>query len=152
MKLAVIPPLAPMLAKRVTELQAGERLVFEPKWDGFRTIVFKDGAEVILESRDSKPMNRYFPELLEPLAAALPERCGLDGEIVIARAGRLDFEALQLRLHPAASRVKLLAAQTPAAIVFFDLLCEGDADLRGVPQCDRRRRLEALLDGAPAPI
>jgi ATP-dependent DNA ligase len=152
MKLAVSPPLAPMLAKRVTELPDGERLVFEPKWDGFRTIVFKDGAEVLLESRDSKPMNRYFPDLLEPLAAALPERCVLDGEIVIARAGRLDFEALQLRLHPAASRVKLLAAQTPAAIVFFDLLCEGDADLRGVPQRERRRRLETILEGVPAPI
>ncbi len=152
MKLAVSPPVPPMLAKRVTELPSGERLVFEPKWDGFRTIVFKDGAEVLLESRDAKPMNRYFPDLLEPVAAALPDRCVLDGEIVIAQGGRLDFEALQLRLHPAASRVKLLAEQTPAAIVFFDLLCEGDADLRGLPQRERRSRLEAILEGARGPV
>src|SRR4051794_30364053 len=112
MKLAVNPPVPPMLAKRVTALPTGKGLTFEPKWDGFRTLVFRDGEELLLQSRDEKPMNRYFPDLLGPLTEALPERCVLDGEIVIARGNVLDFEALQLRLHPAASRVKLLAEQT----------------------------------------
>src|SRR5262245_5229765 len=109
-----------MLAKRMTELPAGETWIFEPKWDGFRALVFRDGDEILIQSRDEKSLNRYFPELLEPLKTQLPARCVLDGEIVIARDGGLDFDALQLRIHPAASRVKLLAQQTPASTVFFD--------------------------------
>ena len=119
-----------MLAKRVGELPAGGSWIFEPKWDGFRALVFRDGDEMLIQSRDEKSLNRYFPELLEPLAVSLPGRCVLDGEIVVARNGGLDFEALQLRIHPAASRVKLLSEEIPASIVFFDLLCEGERDLR----------------------
>jgi ATP-dependent DNA ligase len=141
-----------MLAKRVAQLPSGEGWTFEPKWDGFRTLVFKDGSEILIQSRDEKPLNRYFPELLGPLAAELPARVVLDGEIVLARGGALDFEALQLRIHPAASRVKLLAEQSPAAIVFFDVLCDGDADLRRVAQRERRQRLESLLARARGPI
>src|SRR5919109_3090683 len=115
-----------MLAKRVAELPVGGDWIFEPKWDGFRALVFRDGEEILIQSRDEKPLNRYFPELLEPLLAALPERSVLDGEIVIVRDNELDFDALQLRLHPAASRVKLLSQQTPSSFVFFDLLCQGD--------------------------
>src|SRR5678815_3142393 len=99
--------------------------IFQPKWDGFRTLIFRDRDELFIQSRDEKPLERYFPELVTPLKTQLPERCVVDGEIVIARDGCLDFEALQLRLHPAASRVKLLAGQIPASVVFFDLLCEG---------------------------
>jgi len=152
MELAVAPPLPPMLAKRVGAIPSGESWVFEPKWDGFRTLVFRDGDEITLQSRDEKPLERYFPELLEPLKRALPARGVLDGEIVIARNGALDFESLQLRLHPAASRVKLLSEQIPASIVFFDLLCEGARDLRGAPFAERRQRLESLLGGAAPPI
>src|SRR4029453_9288332 len=101
-----------------------------PKWDGFRTLVFRDGDEVLLQSRDEKPLNRYFPELIDPLRVALPERCVLDGEIVVVQEEGLDFDALQLRIHPATSRVQLLSKQLPASIVFFDLLSEGDTDLR----------------------
>src|SRR5499427_11102263 len=111
-----------MLAKRVDALPDGEDWTFEPKWDGFRALVFRDGEDILIQSRDEKPLNRYFPELLEPLRSQLPSRCVLDGEIVIANDGRLDFDTLQLRLHPAASRVRLLSQQTPASIVFFDLL------------------------------
>src|SRR3954447_17985622 len=114
MQLPVNPPILPMLAKRVSELpRSGER-IFEPKWDGFRALVFRDGDEILIQSRDEKPLNRYFPELLEPLRAQLPARCVLDGEIVIVRNSGLDFEALQLRLHPAASRVNLLSQQIAA--------------------------------------
>jgi ATP-dependent DNA ligase len=141
-----------MLAKRVDELPDGGTWIFEPKWDGFRALVFRDGDELEIQSRDEKPLNRYFPELVEALRQALPARCVLDGEIVIARDSILDFEALQLRLHPAASRVKLLSTQIPASIVFFDLLCEGDADLRGEPFEARRRRLEELLSAAAPPV
>src|SRR3954451_12187670 len=114
-----------MLAKRVEALPPGEGWIFEPKWDGFRALVFRDGDEVFIQSRDGKPLDRYFPELIPPVLGQLPARCVLDGEIVIARDGGLDFEALQLRLHPAASRVKTLSGQIPSAVVFFDLLCEG---------------------------
>jgi ATP-dependent DNA ligase len=112
-----------MLAKRVGELPDGEDWIFEPKWDGFRALVFRDGDEILIQSRDEKPLNRYFPELLEPLRSQLPTRCVLDGEIVIVKDkdNELDFDALQLRLHPAASRVKLLSGQIPASFVFFDL-------------------------------
>ena len=126
MQLAVNPPVLPMLAKRVDELPSGGEWIFEPKWDGFRALVFRDGDEILIQSRDEKPLNRYFPDLLEPLSAALPKQCVLDGEIVIVTNNGLDFDALQLRLHPAASRVKMLAQQTPASIVFFDLLCHKD--------------------------
>ena len=141
-----------MLAKRVDELPVGGTWIFEPKWDGFRALIFRDREEIEIQSRDEKPLNRYFPELVNMLLSQLPARCVLDGEIVIAKDGGLDFEALQLRLHPAASRVKLLAKQIPASIVFFDLLCVGDHDLRGEPFQKRRQELEALLSSAAPPI
>jgi ATP-dependent DNA ligase len=134
-----------MLSHAADGLPSGDGWLFEPKWDGFRTLVFRDGDEILLQSRDEKPMNRYFPELLAPLAAALPERCVVDGEIVIAGSAGLDFEALLLRIHPAASRVKLLAEQTPASYVAWDLLAIGDEDLREVPLEERRARLEKEL-------
>ena len=141
-----------MLAKRVDDLPEAGAWIFEPKWDGFRALVFRDRDEIQIQSRDEKPLNRYFPELLETLRAQLPARCVLDGEIVIAQNGGLDFEALQLRLHPAASRVQLLSKQIPASIVFFDLLAKGDRDLRGEPFEKRREELEALLSSAAPPI
>jgi ATP-dependent DNA ligase len=150
MRLPFAPPLAPMLASAADTLPAGEGWQFEPKWDGFRTLVFRDGEEILLQSRDEKPMNRYFPELIAPLAAALPERCVADGEIVIRGAAGLDFEALLLRIHPAASRVKLLAEQAPASFVAWDLLALGDEDLREAALAVRRERLERVL-GAGAP-
>lgn len=150
--LLVKPPVLPMLAKRVAELPSGDTWIFEPKWDGFRALIFRDGDEILIQSRDQKSLNRYFPELLETARSQLPKRCVLDGEIVIASNGGLDFEALQLRIHPAASRVKLLSQTTPASIVSFDLLCVGDRDLRGVPFQDRREELVALLSSAAAPI
>jgi len=152
MKLPVSPPILPMLAKRVGELPTGEGWIFEPKWDGFRALIFRDGDEVFIQSRDEKPLNRYFPELIEPLKAQLPERCALDGEIVIAQDGALEFEALQLRLHPAASRVKLLSGQIPASVVFFDLLSEGERNLLKVPFEKRRAELESLLSDLDAPL
>ena len=141
-----------MLAKRVDELPSEGDWVFEPKWDGFRALLFRDGDEILIQSRDEKPLNRYFPELLDPIRASLPSRCVLDGEIVIVKNDELDFDALQLRLHPAASRVNLLSRQTPASFVFFDLLCLGDRDLRGEPFQARRRELESLISMAPPPI
>src|SRR5437879_11788157 len=152
MQLTVNPPILPMLSKRIEELPTGGTWIFEPKWDGFRALVFRDGDEILIQSRDEKSLNRYFPELLDPLRSQLPARCALDGEIVIAKNSGLDFEALQLRLHPAASRVRLLSQEIPASIVFFDLLCEGDRDLRGQPFQSRRRELEALLSSAAPPI
>src|SRR6059058_1140901 len=134
-----------MLSKAADALPDGDGWQFEPKWDGFRTLVFRDGDEIVLQSRDEKPMNRYFPELLTPLAERLPERCVVDGKIVIAGAGGLDFEALLLRIHPAASRVKLLAAETPASYVAWDLLAIDDDDLREVPLEQRRARLEQIV-------
>jgi len=151
-KLAITPPVLPMLAKRVGELPEGDTWIFEPKWDGFRTLIFRDGDEILVQSRDEKSLNRYFPELIETLLAQLPSRCVLDGEIVIANERGLDFDALQLRIHPAASRVEVLAKQTPVSIVFFDLLCEGDQDLRAESFEGRRRRLEALLSYTKPPI
>jgi ATP-dependent DNA ligase len=146
------PPILPMLSKRIAEIPTGEAWIFEPKWDGFRALVFRDGDEVLVQSRDEKSLNRYFPELLEPLREQLPVRCVLDGEIVVAQNGELDFEALQLRIHPAASRVRLLSQQSPASIVFFDLLCEADRDLHCEPFQNRRRELESLLSSAAPPI
>jgi ATP-dependent DNA ligase len=150
--LPVNPPVLPMLAKRVDDLPSAGDWIFEPKWDGFRAIIFRDRDEIEIQSRDEKPLNRYFPDLIEPLRSQLPSRCVLDGEIVIARDGKLDFDALQLRLHPAASRVKLLSQQTPASVVFFDLLCQDSHDLRSEPFEKRRRELEALLVRAKPPL
>jgi ATP-dependent DNA ligase len=141
-----------MLAKRVSELPSGEGWIFEPKWDGFRVLVFRDGDEVFLQSRDEKPLNRYFPELLDPVKAQLPARCVLDGEVVIANHGALDFSGLQQRIHPAASRVAMLAKAMPASIVFFDLLAEGDRDLTSTPFEQRRAELEAILKNASPPL
>ena len=149
---AVPPPVPPMLAKAVDDLPNDAGWLFEPKWDGFRAIVFRDGDEVFTQSRDLKPLDRYFPELAEPFRASLPERCVVDGEIVIAADGALAFEALLLRIHPAESRVRMLAEASPASFVAWDLLALGDEDLRGVPQGERRARLEAALAGATPPV
>ena len=141
-----------MLAKRVGELPTGEGWIFEPKWDGFRALIFRDGDEILIQSRDEKPLDRYFPELALPLKKSLPHRSVLDGEIVIAKNGGLDFEALQLRIHPAASRVQMLSKEIPASIVFFDLLSEGDRDLCSKPFRERRTELETLLANAEPPL
>jgi ATP-dependent DNA ligase len=142
-----------MLAKLARELPPAGEMLFEPKWDGFRCIVFRDGSEVELGSRNERPLTRYFPELMAPLQDELPDRCVLDGEIVIASpGGRLDFDALLQRIHPAAKRINQLAQATPASFVAFDVLALGDEDLRPVPQDERRRRLEAALGGARPPI
>ena len=154
--LPVLPPIKPMLAKAVKDLPlpmshpAG--LLYEPKWDGFRCITFRDGDEVELGSRNERPMTRYFPEVLDAVRRELPERCVVDGEIVIAGPGGLDFEALQQRVHPAESRVRRLAAETPASLVVFDLLALGDDDLRATPLAERRALLEQHLGEVAAPI
>jgi ATP-dependent DNA ligase len=141
-----------MLSKLADGLPEGDGWSFEPKWDGFRALVFREGGEPQLQSRDLKPLNRYFPELLMPLSEQLPLHCVLDGEIVIAGAAGLDFEALLLRIHPAASRAKLLAAQTPASYVAFDLLGLGDEGLMSAPQSARRQKLRQVLQAARPPL
>lgn len=141
-----------MLAKRVDEIPEDGAWIFEPKWDGFRALIFRDGDDLLLQSRDQKPLDRYFPELFDPLKSQLPQRCVLDGEIVIAGPNGLDFDALQLRIHPAASRIKLLSQQIPASVVFFDVLAIGDHDLTGEPFKTRRSELESLLASAKPPI
>src|SRR5579863_6119191 len=153
MDLPVNPPVAPMLARPVGAIPSGD-YVFEPKWDGFRSIVFRDGDEVEIGSRNERPMTRYFPELVAAVLAEMPSRCVIDGEIVLPdfAAGRLDFEALQLRLHPAASRVRLLAAQTPAHFVAFDLLALGDTDYTQRPFAERRAALADALATVKSPI
>src|SRR3984957_10064447 len=153
MDLPVMPPVAPMLAKAVPAIPEGD-YVFEPKWDGFRSIVFRDGNEVEIGSRNERPMTRYFPELVTAFLTELPQRCVIDGEIVLPdfTSGRLDFEALQLRLHPAASRVKLLAAQTPAHFVAFDLLALDDEDYTARPFSQRREALERALATVRSPV
>jgi ATP-dependent DNA ligase len=151
-KLPFDPPIEPMLAKPSDGLPIGDGWLYEPKWDGFRAIVFRDGDEVYTQSRDLKPLDRYFPELADPLRAALPNRCIVDGEVVIERDGELQFESLLLRIHPAASRVRMLAAESPASFVAWDLLAIGDEDLRGAPQGERRERLEAALAGVEPPV
>jgi ATP-dependent DNA ligase len=148
----IAPPIEPMLAKLATELPGGDGLLYEPKWDGFRAIVFRGGGEVFIQSRDLRPLDRYFPELHAALLKGLPDNCVIDGEIVIATAHGLDFDALQLRLHPAASRVAKLAQETPSAFVAFDALAADGQDLRGQPQSERRERLERLLARARPPI
>ncbi|MCB1038867.1 MAG: ATP-dependent DNA ligase [Acidimicrobiales bacterium] len=153
MDLPVMPPLPPMLAKASPALPDAEPGAwwFEPKWDGFRCLVFRDGDEIELGSRNDKPLTRYFPELLDPLRASLPARCVVDGEIVIAGPDGLDFDALQQRIHPAESRVNRLAAETPASFVAFDLVALDDRDLMGAPLSERRSLLEgALADPAPS--
>jgi len=151
-KLPVTPPVAPMLAKLVRELPTGDDLLYEPKWDGFRCIVFRDGDEIELGSRNDRPLTRYFPEILDPLRKSLPPRCVVDGELVIAGEHGLDFDLLSLRIHPAASRVAKLAAETPSSFVAFDLLAEGDDDLRTEPFRERRARLERALKKAKPPV
>src|SRR3954454_12278610 len=150
--LPIEPPLEPMLAKASNGLPDGDGWLFEPKWDGFRAIIFRDGDEVYTQSRDLKPLDRYFPELAAPVKAALPKRCVLDGEVVIARDGALQFESLLLRIHPAASRVKMLAEESPASFVAWDLLALGDEELRQVPEGDRRARLEEPVAPAEPPL
>ena len=152
MALPLTPPIPPMLAKRVDRIPSGSTWSFEPKWDGFRVLVFRDDEEILLQSRDGKSLNRYFPELLDTLHQQLSDRCILDGEIVIASAGGLDFDALQLRVHPAASRVNLLSRQTPASIVFFDLLAVNDRSLTEEPFASRRAQLESLLATTEPPL
>jgi ATP-dependent DNA ligase len=151
-KLPIDPPLEPMLAKPADGLPSGDGWLFEPKWDGFRAIVFRDGDDVLIQSRDLKPLDRYFPELAAPLKASLPERCVVDGEVVISKDGELQFEALLLRIHPAASRVKMLAEESPASFVGWDLLALGDQDLRSTPQGERRALLETAFAGVTAPV
>lgn len=145
MDLPVMPPILPMLAKSVSAVPDSADYSFEPKWDGFRALAFRDGAEIELTSRNTKPLTRYFPELVEALRAALPARCVMDGEIVVAQGGRLEFEVLQERIHPAASRIKLLAEQTPASFVAFDLLALDDVSYLDEPFARRRAALAGAL-------
>jgi ATP-dependent DNA ligase len=152
MPFPIAPPVEPMLAKASDELPGGEGWLFEPKWDGFRALVFRDGDELLLQSRELKPLDRYFPELAAPLREQLPPRCVADGEVVVAGPRGLDFDALLLRIHPAASRVRLLAEQHPASVVLFDLLALGERDLRPVPLAERRALLEEALRGARPPL
>ena len=152
MDLPVLPPVRPMLAKAVTGLPEGDGLVYEPKWDGFRAIVFRHGDTVEIGSRNTKPLTRYFPEVVAAVLAELPDRCVLDGEIVIPTGDRLDFEALLQRIHPADSRVQKLSVETPAHFVAFDVLALGDEDLTGTPFGERRARLEQALSGARPPV
>ena len=147
MQLPVMPPIAPMLAKSVPDIPTGA-LSFEPKWDGFRSIVFRDGDDVEIGSRNERPMTRYFPEMVEAIKVNLPERCVIDGEIVVVIGDRLEFEVLQQRIHPAASRVRLLSGQTPARFIGFDLLALDDNDYTGRPFEQRRAALEQALASA----
>ncbi|MBO2448486.1 ATP-dependent DNA ligase [Actinomadura barringtoniae] len=151
MDLPISPPLPPMLAKAVKAMPKGD-LLYEPKWDGFRCIVFRDGDEVELSSRGEKPLTRYFPELVEAAKRELPERCVVDGEIVLRKGAKLEFDLLQQRIHPAASRVKMLSEEMPASFVAFDLLALGDESLMEVPLGERRQRLVDTLSGVEAPF
>jgi len=152
MNLPINPPFLPMLARSVSGIPRREGMYYEPKWDGFRCLLFRDGSEIELASRNTRPLNRYFPELMAAARENLPQQCVLDGEIVVGRGDRLDFEALQLRIHPAVSRINLLASEMPATFVAFDLLALEDADLRKMPYEERRSRLEAALAGARPPF
>src|SRR5881396_3689186 len=151
-RFAVAPPIEPMLAKLADELPTEGAFLYEPKWDGFRAIIFRGGSEVFIQSRDLRPLDRYFPELHAACLADLPDGCVVDGEIVIATSHGLDFDALQLRLHPAASRAAKLAKETPAAFVAFDAIALGGRDLRDAPQRERRALLERELAHATPPI
>jgi ATP-dependent DNA ligase len=150
--IVLTPPIEPMLAKVADELPHGEGFLFEPKWDGFRAIVFRKGNEVVIQSRDLRPLDRYFPELAKALGEILPKGSVIDGEIVVTTSHGLDFDALQQRLHPAASRVAKLAQETPASFVAFDLLAAGGKSTMNLPQQERRGRLEQLLGSAPPPV
>jgi ATP-dependent DNA ligase len=152
MDLPLNPPVKPMLAKAATKLPTADGLLYEPKWDGFRCIVFRDGDEVELGSRNERPLTRYFPEVVEAVKQHLPERCVVDGEIVVPAGDRLHFEALLQRIHPAESRVKLLAEQTPASFVAFDLLALGDESLVDRPFGERRHLLQTALAGTRPPV
>ncbi len=152
MDLPLNPPVKPMLAKAATTLPTGEGMLYEPKWDGFRCIVFRDGDEVELGSRNERPLTRYFPEVVEAVKQHLPERCVVDGEIVVPAGDRLHFEALLQRIHPAESRVRLLAEQTPASFVAFDLLALGDESLVDRPFGERRQLLQTALAGTRPPV
>ncbi len=152
MTLPFKPPVEPMLAKLSSAIPEGDNWLYEPKWDGFRAMIFRDGDKLHIQSRDLKPLNRYFPELEAPLLAALPPQCVLDGEIVIANDGVLDFDALLIRIHPAASRVAMLAKESPASFVAWDVLALGEEDLRGTPQSKRREILEKVLADPKPPI
>ncbi len=145
MTLPLSPPVLPQLARSASELPEGEQWRYEPKWDGFRTVVFRDGADVRLQSRNGKPMNRYFPEVVEQVLASGPERVVLDGELIVVVDGVQEFDLLSQRIHPATSRVQLLAEQTPAAFVAFDLLAEDDSELLDLAYVERRSRLEELV-------
>lgn len=149
---AIAPPIEPMLAKLADALPPGGTYLYEPKWDGFRAIVFRGQSDVFIQSRDLRPLDRYFPELHDALVEKLPPGCVLDGEIVIQSPHGLDFDALQLRLHPAASRVAKLAKETPASFVAFDVLAAAGRSLMETPQRDRRARLEKLLKGVGPPV
>lgn len=150
--IVLTPPIEPMLAKVADELPHGEGFLFEPKWDGFRAIVFRKGGEVVIQSRDLRPLDRYFPELAKSLCELLPRGCVIDGEIVVATRSGLDFDALQQRLHPAASRVARLARETPASFVAFDLIAAGGKSTMALPQSERRSRLEQLLGSVKPPV
>ena len=152
MDLPLLPPVKPMLAKAVTKVPTAEGMFYEPKWDGFRCIVFRDGDEVELGSRNERPLTRYFPEVVEAVKAALPERCVVDGEIVVPNGDRLHFEALLQRIHPAESRVRLLAEQTPASFVAFDLLALGEEAFLETPFAERQARLREVLAGVRPPV
>jgi ATP-dependent DNA ligase len=152
LQVAVQPPINPMLAQLTRELPTGEGWLYEPKWDGFRALVFWDGNQVVIQSRDLKPLTRYFPELETGLRELLPPGTVVDGEIVIAGPDGLDFDALLLRIHPAASRVAMLAKQTPTSFVAFDLLADASGDLRQLPQVERRQKLERIVASPKAPL
>ena len=151
MDLPVMPPVKPMLAKASRDMPEGEFL-YEPKWDGFRCLVFRDGDEVELTSRNTKPLTRYFPELIGPITEQLPQRCVMDAELVVPSADGLDFDLLSQRIHPAESRVERLAGETPAHLVLFDLLALDDLDLREVPLVKRRESLVGLLEDVSPPL
>src|SRR5437868_4742446 len=152
MALPLKPPFEPMLAKLTRELPPGGEVLYEPKWDGFRCVVFRDGDDLDLQSRNQRPLLRYFPELQAPMLDQLPARCVVDGELVVVGERGLDFDALQQRQHPADSRVRKLAGETPATYVAFDLLAEGDESLLATPLRERRRRLEALFASIEPPL
>src|ERR1700730_9266544 len=152
MDLPVSPPVSPMLSKAAKELPPAGSVLYEPKWDGFRCIVFRDGDEVELGSRNERPLTRYFPEVVDAVRRSLPERCVVDGEVVVAGPDGLEFDTLSQRIHPADSRVQLLSVQTPASLVAFDLLALGDDDLRAVGFADRRAALVDALASARPPV
>src|SRR4029077_10637785 len=151
-QLGVMPPFTPMEAKVPSELPRGDAWQYEPKWDGFRAVAFKDGDEVVIHSRNAKPLTRYFPELVPALQKIKPKRVVLDGEIVIFTGYGTDFEVMQLRIHPAASRVNMLAKEQPSTYIAFDVLADGDESLLDTPLRERRRRLEKLLGPKPESI